>query len=196
MLYRLERKGQPTKYYWQSGAGPARQLGEAAEITAIWEAIDIWLHSPWSIPELIAPPPEEPEFFSVPEAVSAAITFEIVNGLNTSKRRLTDSIRSAARRGSIAGAYRTAEGYWRLPVAAFNAWLAEHAEQKRGRPRKEAAPVIITRDTSLDTYTVELWRNRISGDQYAIKRDSTGIVVGACGPFPVDAGDVHIGDVD
>lgn len=118
---------------------------------------------------------------------------------------MTDTIRSAAREGRIHGAYKTPEGYWLLPVPSFEAWLAEHAEQKRGRPRKEISkygvwilsiPTVFageyirfyvnqTEADQLDAYTVEVWRRIISGEFYLVKRDSTGIVVGAFGPLDV-----------
>lgn len=142
MLYKLKQDGKPTEYYWQRLNDKAFVLlGEFGEVERLIDHIEGLINN-WDlvldIPDLPELPAEEP-CYTVPEAVSAAITFEIINGLNTSRRRLTDSIRSAARAGRITGAYRTPEGYWRLPVAAFNAWIAEHAEQRRGRPRKEAA---------------------------------------------------------
>ena len=138
MLYQLNRQGQATQFVWKQGAGPLRLLGtygEAAEMA--YSIIDHFSGKRTDpIPELTELPESQlAPFLTVPEAVASAMAA----GLDTDKRRLSDSIRSAAREGRIAGAYRTAEGYWRLPVAACNAWIAEHAEQRRGRPRKKAA---------------------------------------------------------
>lgn len=220
MLYKLEQHGKATQFYWQHGAGPLRQLGnygEAAEMA--YAVIDRFSgKNPAPIPDLPEQLAEAAPCYTLPEAVSAAFR----PWLDTSERRLSDSIRSAARNGRIKGAYKTPEGYWRLPVAAFNAWIASYSEQKRGRPRREAAaerekakygawmisiPTIFpgeyirfyinkTEIDQLDTYTVELWRNRASGELYAVKRDSTGIAVGAFGPLDTAGEGVEIGDVD
>ncbi len=137
MLFKLEQHGKPTEYYWQDGAGPLRQLGTYGEVAEMaYRIVDTLTFGNFAaIPDLPEQPAEAALCYTVPEAVSAA------QGLDADKRRLAESIRSAARAGRIAGAYRTPEGYWRLPVAAFNAWIAEHAEQRRGRPRKEVKDI-------------------------------------------------------
>jgi hypothetical protein len=204
MLYKLKQEGKPTEYVIMPDGGPMINLGDRDQAEFIAGSLlnSIFYPRSFPLPDLPELPADEP-FYTLPEAVTAAFdrgyidirynaTDNVISAVARERRRLTDSIRSAARAGRIAGAYRTPEGYWRLPVAAFNAWIAEHAEQRRGRPRKEAAVDV----DSLDAYTFELWRNRQTGEQYAIKRDSTGIVVGAIGPFLPGAGDVQIGAVD
>lgn len=160
MLFKLTREGQETRFYWQRSSDWAHvYLGNGFELTAIYEALDAWLMQQRPIRSLPCPPPDEPEFYTVPEAVSAA------QGLDADKRRFSETIRSAARAGRITGAYRTPEGYWRLPVAAFNAWLAEHAEQRRGRPRKEAAAETKTAANDLDLYHRETSMARMLEDR-------------------------------
>ncbi len=240
MLYKLEQHGKATLFYWQHGADPLRFLGTYGEVAEMaYAVIDHFSgKNPAPIPDLPELPADEP-CYTLPEAVSAAYergyidirhnaTDNVISAVARERRRLTDSIRSAARAGRIAGAYRTPEGYWRLPVAAFNAWIAEHAEQKRGRPRKttaaerqhvigepelryiggyttseaerealEAAPEHHSIIDQLDAYTVHIWLNLVSGDMYAVKRDSTGIVVGAVGPLDLAAArQVRVWNVD
>jgi hypothetical protein len=221
MLYKLNRQGQPTQFIWRAdnGKGPALMLGTYGETVEMAERIVDLLTS-----SVKAPIPEITEHdemltpcYTVPEAISAARD----QGYQGDKRRFAVTIRSAARAGRITGAYRTDEGYWRLPVAAFNAWLAEHAEQRAGRPRKEAAreerkeskygawmvsiPTVFAGEyirfyinkaaaDQLDAYTVEVWRKMLNGELYVIKRDSTGIVVGAFGPLDVGKESVNIPD--
>jgi len=132
MLYKLEQHGKATEFYWQRAKDtPVVMLGDLTDIARLYDRLGYMN----AIPDLPEQPAEATPCYTLPEAVSAAYAA----GLGMNKRPITDSIRSAARNGRIKGAYKTPEGYWRLPVAAFNAWVASYAEQRRGRPRKEAA---------------------------------------------------------
>lgn len=188
MLYKLEQHGKPTLFYWQLGAGPLRLLGNCGEVAEMAYAVIDHFSGKNSapIPDLPEQPAEAAPCYTVPEAISAA------QGLDVDRRRLGVTIRSAARAGRIAGAYRTPEGYWRLPVAAFNAWIAEHAEQRRGRPRKEASAAKRIDVDDPAACTVNIYRNVQTGEEYALKRDYLGVAVGAFGPLDYNKGDITI----
>ena len=73
MLYKLERNGKATEFYWRLGAGPLRQLGdfgEAAEMA--YAVIDHFSGKRTDpIPDLPELPADAPAPFTVPEAVCA-----------------------------------------------------------------------------------------------------------------------------
>ncbi len=152
LLYKLEREGKPTEYVIMPDGGPMINLGDRDQAEGIAHDLlgAIFYPNTYRLPDLPEQPAEAAPCYTLPEAVSAAYdreyidirysaTDNVLDAAARGRRRLTDSIRSAARAGRIKGAYRTPEGYWRLPVAAFNAWIASYSEQRRGRPRKEAA---------------------------------------------------------
>lgn len=115
-------------FVWQTADGDVLLLGTLAECGEIAAAIQAAANGE-PVPELSEYDPALTPAWTVEEAAAEAQAI----GYDGDPAQLPQTIRAAARRGSIRGATQI-EGRWSLPRRTFRHWLQRHMAESRGRP--------------------------------------------------------------
>ena len=129
MLHKVNITGtDETMFIWQTVDGDALLLGTFAECADLALAITGMINGE-PVPEMSQYDEALTPAWTVEEAAAEAQAI----GYDGDPAQLPQTIRAAARRGSIRGATQI-EGRWSLPRRTFRHWLQRHMAESRGRP--------------------------------------------------------------
>ena len=133
MLHKVNVSGYDEPLFvWQTADGDALLLGTFGECADIALAITGMINGE-PVADMSQYDAAITPVWTVEEAVAEAQSL----GYDGDPVQLTNTIRAAARRGSIRGATQI-EGRWQLPRRTFRHWLQRHMAESRGRPRSRA----------------------------------------------------------
>ena len=131
MLHHVNITGaDETMFVWQTPDGDALLLGTFGECADIALAITGMINGE-AVPEMSQYDAAITPVYGVEEAAAEAQAM----GYTGDPARMLQTIRAAARRGSIRGASQV-NGRWQLPRRTFRHWLMRHMEETRGRPAR------------------------------------------------------------
>ena len=123
-------------FAWLDADGYPHLLGTAAQAADLYAALGAFLLRGELDPEPIDEfDPAWGQNLDIADAVREAIAYGYAD--DGDEARVADTIRAAARAGRIRKA-RQVNGQWSLPKLTFRGWLVKSADEKRGRPRKDA----------------------------------------------------------
>ena len=134
-IHRHEALGNDVDMFvWMDGDGYPHMLGELHQVADLYRALHSFLFDGALHPEPIDEfDPAWGQSYDIADAVAEAIAAGYAE--DTDVRQTADTIRAAARRGSIRGA-RQIGSKWMLPKLTFRHWLLRSRGETRGRPKK------------------------------------------------------------